>query len=214
MIQLTGQVVPVKLNAEKAEGLAIARKYRVTGFPTILFINEKGAVEDVIGGYMPPAGFSQKIQEALTVHSLPTLEARCREHPNDLAILAKLVPVYAAKGDIAKAEAALAQEEKADPQNREGHLSKSESAVGDYYQMKNQFGQAVPRFEKAVKVGKDPYDLAYAHISLATCYMSQHKRAEALNEYKATAAVPNCPPELKSQAEQAVAALSQAKGPR
>ena len=50
---MTGQVVPIKLDAEKGEGKTVARKYNVTGFPTILFINESGRVEATVGGYLP-----------------------------------------------------------------------------------------------------------------------------------------------------------------
>ena len=45
MIQLTGQFVPVKLNAEK-DGKAAKDKYHVQGYPTILFINAAGEVVD------------------------------------------------------------------------------------------------------------------------------------------------------------------------
>ena len=212
MIQLSGQVVPIRLDAEKGEGKTVARKYGVTGFPTILFLDEAGKVEDTIGGYLPPAGFSQKIEEALTVHDLPNLQARYRTSPNDVVLVAKLVACYTAKGDIAHANAMLAQQEKIDPRNAKGLLSKSYSAVGDYYQLKNNFELAIPQFRKAVSKGNNAYDLAYAHVSIAACYMSQNKPKEALPEYKATAAVPNCPPELKSQAQQAGAQLSRGGG--
>src|SRR4029077_12762569 len=107
----------------------------------------------------------------------------------------------------------LTQQEKLDPENAKGLLSKSYSAVADYYQLKNDIEKAIPLFRKAIKSGKEPYDLAYAHISIATCYMSQNKPTEALPEYKATAAVPHCPPEFKTQAEQAASQLARGNGP-
>jgi len=38
VIALAGRMIPVRVNAEK-EGLQAAQKYRITGFPAILFIN-------------------------------------------------------------------------------------------------------------------------------------------------------------------------------
>lgn len=214
MIQLTGQVVPIRLDAEKGEGKTVARKYNVTGFPTILFINEAGKVEDNIGGYLPPAGFTQKMQEALSVHDLPNLQARYKSSPGDVALVSKLVTSLAAKGDAGQATAMLAQHEKLDPKNSKGLLSKSYSAVGDLYQNSQNFDKAIPFFRKAVQTGKTPYDLAYAHISIASCYAAQSKFKEALPEFKATAAVPNCPPDLKTGAQQAIAQLSRMGGQR
>jgi len=46
--------INVKFDMEKGEGPALARKYRVTAYPTLLFLNPKGGVEKAAVGYHNP----------------------------------------------------------------------------------------------------------------------------------------------------------------
>jgi tetratricopeptide (TPR) repeat protein len=74
--------------------------------------------------------------------------------------------------------------------------------VADRFQEKQQFDKAIPLFRKAVAAGRSPYDIGYARLSIAVCYMSQHKNQEAIPELEATLAVPNVPADMKQQAQQ------------
>ena len=186
----------------------------MSGFPTILFINEAGKVEDTIGSYMPPSGFSQKMEEALNVHDFPTLLSHYKANPTDVAAVGKLIACYTAKSDISQATTMLAQLEKLDPTNSKGLMAKSYNSVGDYYQGKNSFDKAISYFRKAVKTGKLPYDIAYAHISTGECYKSENKRPQALAEFKATMATPHCPPDFTMMAQSSIAELVRSGGTR
>lgn len=202
MVQLTGQVVPVKLDAEK-EGRAAAQKYKVAGFPTILFLTASGEVAGKIGGYMPPGPFADTVQKIVQAHrELPRLEARYKTNPNDAAVAAQLAATYAGQGKQKQAEALLTRIEKAGPERAGGALPKAYNALADSYQEARQFDKAIPLFQKAVKTGRQPHDIAYAHISIAVCYLSQNKMKEGREALEATLAVPNCPPDLKKQAQQ------------
>ena len=46
--------VNVKFDMEKGEGPALARKYRVKAYPTLLFLNHKGEVKKLAVGYHNP----------------------------------------------------------------------------------------------------------------------------------------------------------------
>jgi tetratricopeptide (TPR) repeat protein len=199
VIQLSGQVVPIKLNAEK-EGEAVAKKYGVRGFPTILFINSAGQVEGQIGGYMPPEGFSQEMTKYVEAHrDLPKMEARIKSNPNDTEAAAKLASIYAGRKEIGKAEKMLAVAEK---NPRSPLLSKAYNAVADHYQLANQFDKAIPLFEKGEKTGKTPYDVAYSRISIAVCRFSQRRPKDAIPVLEALVAMPNAPTEFKEQGKQ------------
>lgn len=209
---MTGQVVPVKINAEK-EGVAVAKKYGVRGFPTILFVNETGDVEGKIGGYLPPEPFGQQLKLIAGAHKeFPSLLARYKTNPNDGAVAAKLACIYATRGKGEKAAELLAQAEKADPSNQSGGLTKAYNAVADSYQEAGQFDRAIPLFEKAVKTGKAPYDIAYAHVSIATCYFQANKPREAIPALKAILAMPDPPKEFADQAKQMLEAAKKAGG--
>jgi thioredoxin-related protein len=213
VIQLTGQFVPVKVNAEK-EGVAVAKKYGVNGYPTILFITPEGDVAGKIGGYMPPEPFAGELKNISTSYKeFPVLEARYKANPNDSEAAVKLAMAYAGRGNAEKAGALLAQAEKSESEKTQSLLPKAYNAVADCYQEKEQFDKAIPLFRKAAKLGKEPYDVAYAHISIASCYLSMAQAASgqaerdkniqaAIPELEATAAVPNGPKDLKEQAEQ------------
>ena len=54
-------------------------------------------------------------------------------------------------------------------------LAKAYSAVGDAFQNDNQFDKAIPLFQTAAQMAKEPYDIAYANISAAVCYFEAKK---------------------------------------
>ncbi len=60
--ELKANYVSVKLNAEK-EGANLAKRFNVTGYPTILFLTSGGKEVTRIPGYMPPAGFAKALRE-------------------------------------------------------------------------------------------------------------------------------------------------------
>lgn len=211
MIQLAGQLVPLKVNAEKSDGPTIAKKYGVHGFPTILFINSTGEVEGKIGGYMPPEGFSQQMEAIAKSHSeFPALEAKYKAHPNDAAMAAQMAGAYAGRGMMVKAESALAAAEKGPSQDKNA-LAKAYNAVGDHYQESGEFDRAISLFQKGAKLAVSPNDLAYSHMSIAACYWSQNKPSAAIPSLEATLKVPNCPKDMKAQAEQMLAAAKTRK---
>jgi len=201
VIQATGQVVPIKLNAEK-EGMPVAKKYGVSGYPTILFINDKGEVENKMVGYEDPAPFVNDLNAIVQTHKdFPILLARHKDHPDDLETTGKLAAVYAKRGDETKASDLIAEGEKTDPNNGKGYLTKAYNALGDDYQGKGQFDKAIPLFRKAADTGKKPDDIAYARLSIAVCNLQQNKPADAMPDLKAVAAMPDAPKDLKDQAQ-------------
>ena len=208
MVQAAGQFVPVKLNAEKPQGAALAKKYKVSGYPTILFLTAAGKVEGTIGGFMPAAPFAEELKKISTRYrELPGLEARAKANPGDGAAQAKLAGIYAAKGDEARATAALRKAEQAG--NAGAALPKAYNDVADMYQMEQSFDRAIPLFRKAVETSKDPKDIAYARLSIAVCYLSQNKLKESIPELEAVTKMPDAPADMK---QQATSLLSRVKG--
>ncbi len=211
VVRLSTRFVPVKVNAEK-EGVAVARKYNVQGYPTIMFLEGDGSVAAKIGGYLPPQQFAAKLTEIDEAHrELPVLAAKFKQNPADAAVAAKLTGIYASKDDAEHAEETLAALEKADPTNSTGLLAPALNKVGDLYQDRQQFPRAIALFKKAAARAKKPYDAAYAHISIAVCYLSERKLAPAVPELEATIAVKDGPKDLQDQARQILAAVRKAQ---
>jgi thiol:disulfide interchange protein len=67
VVQLSKQVIPVKVNADKA-GAQAARFYSVSSFPTILFVNRFGKVLNRVEGYLKAKEFAAETARALNAH--------------------------------------------------------------------------------------------------------------------------------------------------
>ena len=62
-------IISLKLDAEKGEGMSLAKKAGVTGFPTIVFYNADGKEIYRIVGYKPAPGFIQEMMKAVDSNS-------------------------------------------------------------------------------------------------------------------------------------------------
>ncbi len=202
VIKAASQVVPVKLNAEKsAEGREAASKYQVTGYPSILFLNGDGGVVGKITGYETAEPFAASINQYVEVYnSLPILESKFRSDPSNGALGLKLIKLYASTGAVQKAAAILPHIERADPKGSKGYLTDAYLAMGDMDQNKGDYTTARSMFHKALATANLPKQKAYAHISIAVCYLQQNQLEPAIPELKETAAIPGCPPNLKEAA--------------
>ena len=54
---LASKFISMKIDAEKGEGVAIAKKYKVAGYPCMLILDKQGNLVAKQLGYMPPKNF-------------------------------------------------------------------------------------------------------------------------------------------------------------
>lgn len=209
VLQVSGKIVAVKLDAERG-GKAAAQKYGVQGFPTILFLGKDGEVFGKIVGYLPGKDFSEQMKKFVQGYKeFPVLKAQYAKDPSNLEAAAKLLDIYAAQGKTDLVDALLNRIEAGDPNDEKGFFGKSANAVGDMYQEGQQIDKAITYFRKTVQAGKTPKDVAYAHLSMAVCYLSQKKMDQGTSELTAAAAVPNAPRDLTDQANSFLKALKE-----
>jgi len=62
---LSSQVISLKINAEKGEGIGFAKKYRIAGYPSLLILNAEGELLDRHIGYARPRQFLVWLQKNL-----------------------------------------------------------------------------------------------------------------------------------------------------
>lgn len=183
----------MKLNAEK-EGVEVAKKYRVRGYPTVMFVDAEGAIVGKIVGYLPPDAFAKQfVQIVESIKALPDLLQRAQNDPKDAEALARLVMIYAQREDEAKATEMLSAAEKADPRNQKGLLGAACNAVGDMFQNAGQFQKAISFFRKAATLSRKPEEVSYARLSIAVCYLSMRDTKKALSELEAVAKMKDAP---------------------
>lgn len=168
VIKSAEQFVSIKLDADKA-GKPIAKKYGVTGYPTILFVDAKGEEFGRIGGYMAAEPFRVQMEKINQVYTdLPKLEAALTEKPDDGATNARIAPLYATRGKFTDAATALARAEKAGYQGDE--LAAGYLAVGDGLKSGKKFTDAIAMLKKADALAKNDDARAQAKVSLMQCY--------------------------------------------
>jgi thioredoxin-related protein len=171
------KLVSVKVNAEK-EGVELAKKYHVNGFPTVLFIDAAGDVYTRVLGFMPPDRFLMEIEKAEQKRTdSKKWQATLSKNPKDLEAIVGMLGLEAMRGQFDKAELRLKALMDADPKNAKGHFAKAYNTIGDAYQEQDEFKKAIGWFEKGLKAGKSTEDIAYSRLSIATCawYMEDMK---------------------------------------
>ena len=102
--------VCVKFDMEKGEGRDIAKKFRVTSYPTFLMLKTDGSLlHRVIGGTGTGEEFLKKVQEGLDENSIGKLEVRYMNGNRDMDFLMKYIEALVQARDVEKAKG-IAQE--------------------------------------------------------------------------------------------------------
>ena len=74
-----------KIDAEKGEGIELAKKYKIPGYPTIVFLKSDGSEVDRIVGYFHSDKFLAIIKDYNSgKNTFDFLNAKLKEDPNDL----------------------------------------------------------------------------------------------------------------------------------
>lgn len=73
-----------KIDAEKGEGTELAERYKIKGYPTIVFVDPDGEEIDRIVGYLKPQEFLQAIKDFNSgVNTLGNLKGKLDVNPDD-----------------------------------------------------------------------------------------------------------------------------------
>jgi thioredoxin-related protein len=136
-------LVPIKIDAEKGEGIDIAKKYKVRGYPTILLITADGQEIDRVLGFVPPDPFLKNITDYVNgVGTIGSLKARLAEEPNDPATVYAVASKYAERNDYADAAEQFKHLLALDPGNTLGHREEARYiiAMASYREEKDPTG--------------------------------------------------------------------------
>ncbi|OFY44352.1 MAG: hypothetical protein A2X18_01730 [Bacteroidetes bacterium GWF2_40_14] len=91
-----------KINAEKGEGIELAKRYSVSAYPTYFFINEKGDVIYKFMGARDQEGIIKEGNKALLLKSniekISLMEKVCKNHKNDTNFLKEYVDLLIESG--------------------------------------------------------------------------------------------------------------------
>lgn len=110
-----------KIDAEKGEGIDFAKKYKVEGYPTVLFLDGNGNEIDRVFGYYPAKDFYEMMVDYNKgVNTFNSLMAALEKDPNDIPSNLRLADKYMSLGEVKKAKEHLNKIIEVDPKNLSG----------------------------------------------------------------------------------------------
>jgi tetratricopeptide (TPR) repeat protein len=181
--------VPIKVNAEKGEGVRLKQMYaeHVTGYPRILFVDSAGQVLEKIDGYMEPDDFAWKMADTLQKLSGDRLQKELKEKPNDVGLLTRLSVMQAALKDVDSAVNLLSKAEEAnakkpDAEKETARLLPAYKAVGGVYFQKQEYETAIPYMQKYIAAVTDPRAAISPRIALSLAYIETSQADLAIKE--------------------------------
>ena len=127
---VNARVVPIKIDAEKGEGIEIAKRYGVTAYPTILFVTAEGTEIDRLLGFLPPGPFLKGVDDYLNGrNTVASLRAAAEASPGDAAAQLALARKHQDRYDYAGMAASYTKVLELDPSNALGAREEAEFQV-------------------------------------------------------------------------------------
>lgn len=99
--KLIQSYINLKIDAETKKGSLLVEKYRVNGYPTILFLNSNEEILDVIGGFLPPEEFLTMLEDiAEGKNTFISLKEEISKDPLNIKVLEKYFMKLSALEDV------------------------------------------------------------------------------------------------------------------
>jgi len=153
MVRFSMDYVFFKANAEK--DTALAEKYKVNGYPTVILANSSGQEIDRIAGYEPAPNFIRLIKGYLKGEgTLADYENKVKQNPSDVKLWFKLGEKYQERRSFEQAVTCFNKVVALDPTDKTEKASEALFNIGLLY-----MGRNVKQFDKAIeayqRVGKE-----------------------------------------------------------
>lgn len=185
VIRFSTDFVFFKTNAEK--DTALAEKYKVNGYPTVILANSSGQEIDRLVGYAPAPDFVRDIKGYLKGEgTLGDYEQKVKQNPKNIELWFTLGDKYQGRRAFDQAVASFTKVVELDPKDSTGKASEALYDIGILYMGRNvkQFDKALEAFQR---VGNEFPNSKVALDAEEYIPMSYEKMADttkALNLYK------------------------------
>jgi thioredoxin-related protein/uncharacterized protein YdcH (DUF465 family) len=124
-----------KIDAEKGEGIELAKKYKVEGFPTVLYVNSDGEEIDRIVGYFPAKDFLPLMKDYVAgKNTVKSLKLTLSTNPDDVEANFRLGKKAADAGNMVEAKRYFEKVASLDAGNKAGWTDDAELYIA---QIKN-----------------------------------------------------------------------------
>jgi tetratricopeptide (TPR) repeat protein len=151
VIEFLNGIIPVKYDAEKGEGLALAKKFKIKAYPTLVLLGPDGKEIDRQIGYVDAANFLKIMKNYMSgVGTIGYFEKLIEMNPKDIPSLYKLGEKYANLGDLEKGAEYLGKVGELDPRNEKGLTDDALLSLGDLYAMNKDYKKAAENFRQLI----------------------------------------------------------------
>lgn len=156
-----------KIDAEKGEGIEFAKKYKIEGYPSVLFLDGDGNEIDRIYGYVPLKEFKEMIVDYNKgINTFGYLKAEVEKNPGNIEASLKLSDKFSMYGDNDKAKALLNKIIELDPQNTNGKTDDAKFRLASFSPKE----QKAKDIEAFIKDNPSSDQLKDAYISVSESY--------------------------------------------
>jgi Flp pilus assembly protein TadD len=156
VVDRINQFVPLRVNGKKGDGIPIAERYKIPGYPTFIVLNESGVEIDRKVGFLKAdemLSWTGSVQKG--EGTFAAVEAAYKKNPADNAAAAAYAAKLSERGD----GAALPIYEKlavADPDNKAGYLEDALGAMADAARMNKDNAAAEAHLQRLIQVARKP----------------------------------------------------------
>jgi len=189
VIKFLSNLICVKVDAEK--DVLTSRKYRIYGYPSILFLRSNGQEIDRIVGYYSADEFLKTAKDILagknTFAVLLEKEKRC---PNDIDLLYRLGVKFQDRGMGGEAIARFKKIIELDPQNESGKSDSAMVCIGEQYvREKERLGEmryhmAINEFNRLIFMYPKSKCVENAKLYIGYCYEKIADTTNAITAYE------------------------------
>jgi len=150
VIAMTRKFVFARVNAEV--DTAVARRFGVNGYPTVIVLSKGGNEVDRLLGYHRPPEFVKTVQNYLKgVGTKAALEAEIRVKPQDLKLKYDLAGKHVGRGEFDQARSLFQQILNTDPKNGSGVADKAAFEMAVLHRKEKNWYKAIEAFRKFIR---------------------------------------------------------------
>ncbi len=156
-----------KIDAEKGEGVEFAKKYKIEGYPSILFLDGDGNEVDRIYGYVPVKDFKEMMTDFNKgINTFAYLKDAVAKDGDNVETNLKLADKYSMYGESDKAKALLARIIELDPANSKGKTDDAKLRLAGFSEKE----QKAKDLESFINDNPNSDQLRDAYVSLSETY--------------------------------------------
>lgn len=183
VIRLQDQLVFAKVNGR--EDTALARRYGISGYPTIILLASSGEEIDRLWGYFPPDSFRQTVTNYLAgIGTMPTLEKQLSQEPENIGLMMQVAEKYASRSEFEKSVALYRQVVARDTANKSGKVPTALSGIGDCLSRGKKFMEAREPYQTIIDNYRTADEYSDALLEIPYLYEQAGDTTKALDLYR------------------------------